>query len=311
MAINTPVPMLALGNPQADLAGKVGMDRQLVVNTTNHALHVMDGVTPGGVALALDNRVVHKAGDWMSGTLRIGVIEEPHTELKNTGYEFHNAGGQFLDGGFHTSSGDGWRSAYIIARIRDAEDTKTYAGYCSVIVNNKGEGYVDFAGVAYPAARPNTSLANVGYVNSRLGTGASLTALATANPLDEGYVETIEIKREKAIATINARVQAALYSGFVYEIDDAEYRFGSSIFDQQNLADLAILALRNPDQTLALPCQDDGGEDIELEVPASVVLDVHQFWASYKQVALSEARGKKARLMKAATESAIEAILAE
>lgn len=163
-----------------------------------------------------------------------------------------------------------------------------------------------------PATAPGKYAVNVNYLNSRLGTGASLAALAALDESDETYVETIEIKKQKACTLINAEAQQVIYAGFPYEINGQEYHIGYSFFDQQNLASRALVAAQNPGMTISLPCIDENGQNVWLDVPTETVTAIHKYGlVSHTDAILKACNEKKTRIMAAETEEEIKAIYME
>lgn len=150
------------------------------------------------------------------------------------------------------------------------------------------------------------------WINQKFGTSASLTALADIDETVEDYVETLEIKKQKAIAQINAEAQQAIYSGFPYEIDGQEYFISYSLFDQANLNSDAVMAMSQPvDEAMSFRCMDETGNTVWLDVLPSVVLAIHKYGVSYRDMIRRAADEKKARIMTATSEDEIQAIYAE
>lgn len=162
-----------------------------------------------------------------------------------------------------------------------------------------------------PASVNGNQIATASYVNQKLGSAASLTVLATLDEHDEAYVETLETRKLKAAAWLNVEAQQAIYSGFQYEIDGEEYIFGYSVFDQQNLADLAIMAVQNQAGMLDVPCRNEDGNNIWLKLPASEVLEIHKWAALRKFAILQDVNDKKQRIWSAENDEEIKAILME
>lgn len=149
------------------------------------------------------------------------------------------------------------------------------AGWFNYKVYSDGTSFAEYPS-PYPMQK-NEQVVNCGYLNNALGTGASLTALASIDEIAENYVETLEIKKQKAIVKINAEVQQSIYSGFNYNIDGKEYHIDYSLFDQVNLANLSIVASQNINEIIPFRCTDTKGNVVWLNVLGKVVVDIHKY----------------------------------
>lgn len=184
---------------------------------------------------------------------------------------------------------------------------RSYIG-CTVLADGTGYGVTRNP----PTSDNTTSIATTYFVNQKLGSAASLAALATLDASDPNYVETLEIKKQKAVAQVNADAQAAIYGGFPYEIDGQDYIIGYSLFDQTNLNSDAVVAAGNPGKTMSFRCMDETGQTVWLDVPTETVLAIQKYGTvSHRDAVRKAADEKKARIMAAADETELQAIIAE
>lgn len=271
-------------------------------------------------ATDLSSRVA-KSGDTMTGPLTISR-DGKALIIKNTRVDIN------------TPTQEAIASWLIYTDKNDKELVKILMGqayasagfnYCDTIVTNTGgtksvktrlKCLNNGAGVfEVPTSTASASLngaVNLQTLNATLGTGTSLTALANLDESSEDYVETLDIKKQKAIAQVNAEAQQAIYGGFPYEINGEEYFIDYSLFDQQNLASRALIAARSPDETISLPCRDESGFRAWLDASAETVLAIHKHGLLFHTDAiLKMADEKKARIMSAQTEEEIKAIYME
>lgn len=176
-----------------------------------------------------------------------------------------------------------------------------------------GSNNATWTSIPNPKASSNTNeIATTSWTNSKLGTGASLTALVNIDETSEDYIETLEIKKQKAIAQINADIAQAIYAGFPYEIDGVEYLIGYSLFDQNNLNGDAVLAAQNPGKVMSFRCMDETGNTVWLDVPTETVLDIQKYGiVSHRDMIRKEADEKKALVMAAENDEQLQAIMAE
>lgn len=284
---------------------------------TGYNIHegvIINGISTGNV---------NKAGDTMSGELVIKsalpTVTLQQTKTKNTWQQGNNAV-HYLP----LLWGDGTQLGNIHTMYRTSSDNNAIGLYLTLI-SAKGVSRTFSFSIADDGLSTifidtpllssyDNRVATTSWVNQKLGTGASVASMALAN-IDESaedYVETFDKRKYKAILQLDADASTAIKSGFRYEINGEEYLFGYGIFEQQNLADLAIVAMHTPaDETLLLPCKNDTGHDVELEVSPKVVLDVHKFAYGNKAFILSDVRKKKARMMAAENDEQLQAIIAE
>lgn len=179
-------------------------------------------------------------------------------------------------------------------------------------------GLAEVAGGKYAQApcqlnkAQNLALINLEYLNSRLGTGASVASISMLDMLDDDYVETLEEQKQAALFKLNQEAQQAIYAGFLFEIDGQEYRIDYSLFDQTNLQSDAILAMQNPGKIMAFRCIDENGQVVWLDISAETILAIQKYGViSHRDVIRRAIDEKKARIMSAADEAEIQAILAE
>lgn len=186
-------------------------------------------------------------------------------------------------------------------------------GWRNLIFNVEPDGYSTLSLPTHPNLTENgAAIVDAYWVNSKLGAGASVATLAMIDEDGDNYVETFETRRQKAIAQINGEAQQAIYAGFAYEINGQDYFIGYSLFDQQNLANRAIIAAQYPGETMTFPCMDETGHNVWLNIPTETVLAIHKFGLlSHTDQIRQAADAKKTQIMAAETDEQLQAILAE
>ena len=273
------------------------------------------GVIFNGIA----NNAVNKAGDTMTGPLNFVFNKTEAGNLyKSLVYDRENLPAS--------------RQSITIFDIRDKNDKLLRTQYIAQFSDGnvdfqdyfygKGNTYVQVVmrynlnsnKFTYCIPQPDNASNGVeavtsAWVNSKLGSAASLIALATLDETAENYVETFETRKLKAIAQLNAEAQQAIYAGFEYEINGQPYMFGYSIFDQINLQNKAILALHNIQDSIQLSCNNQEGYQEQLTLTPAQILDIFKFAENYKQGILNAVGEKRNRILSAKTDNQLNAIL--
>lgn len=336
--MNTVIPALPVGATATELAVKVGVDKQIVVNLTKHTITVMDGVTPGGHELALSSELqevlelaanantkaqnaldtrVNKAGDGLTGSLVFArnsgaIIVSQNSDADRDDY--YNAT-FYTDISFRDKNN---KPIGALTNLCNATETYVhlvcYTGSgvpCAFGLTLPKDGNPFILGYEPPLTAVGREMVSASFLNKKLGSGASLAALANLAEPAEDYVETLETKKLEACAKLNTEASQAIYAGFPVEIDYGVYHIPYSLFDQINLADLAFLASRHSEESFILPCRTLSGNEVNLEVLSDTVIAVWEQGVHYKNEVLLAAREKKARIMAATTEEEIEAIYKE
>lgn len=262
---------------------------------------IINGVSTGNV---------NKAGDTITGALKYQATDyaagqNPSVERYLVPVQFIDKNGKDLGYLSHTLYPNGDHNITVLCRNGLGSGT-------SFVLRLLADGRT-WAEVPTPPLSHNiTSIATTQWVNQKLGTGASVAALSALDESDPNYVETLEIKKLKAIAQINAEAQQAIYMGFSYEIGGQEYRIGYGFNDQCNLNGDAIIAMQNPGKVMPFRCMNEEGQTVWLDVPAETVLAIQEYGiVSHRDVIRKAADEKKARIMAAETEAEINAIVME
>ena len=162
-----------------------------------------------------------------------------------------------------------------------------------------------------PSSSSTAKVATTYFVNSKLGSGASLAALASLDETSEDYVETLEVKKQKAIEQINAEDSQSIFTCVLHEIVGNTNLAPYSLCDQINLTDQAIVATSNPYARFTLVCETLTGEAVELEVGAREIMEIHADGCQMKASILKAARDKKTRIIAASSEEEIKGIYME
>lgn len=272
---------------------------------------ILNGVSTGNV---------NKSGDTMTGPL---VIEQTGSDshffiIKRPDLEKGvNPSGTAISYIAIKDKNDqdlAWIRHYALANGQYRLEQQVMKGNTSVnFTMGIGSDNAIWTSIPNPKASSNKNeIATTSWTNSKLGTGASLTALVNIDETSEDYVETLEIKKQKAIAQINADIAQAIYAGFPYEIDGVEYLIGYSLFDQNNLNGDAVLAAQNPGKVMSFRCMDETGNTVWLDIPTETVLDIHKYGiVSHRDMIRKEADEKKALVMAAQNDEQLQAIMAE
>lgn len=277
--------------------------------TTAQALSVID-------TLSDPDRVI------FARMVRVGAAN-PRAELCSDSVRLFDAAGVQV-GGLYISQGEGWTSTYI--RSLCPSDAGSKVALFSIVVNSQGQGYPSFTGVASPASPPNTALALVGYVNSRAAAAANemtggeafriLQTLEESarsgpdelspdqddpDPAASGEEPSLPLVKARYIQALNDEARRAIFGGFPFEYGGQAYVAPTSLYDQQNLTDLAIIAGLRPDQPIDFSCQDAEGSWAKPAMTGQDFLAVFEAWTTYRRDILEDARRGKALVAGAAT----------
>ncbi|MDE5831741.1 MAG: pyocin knob domain-containing protein [Desulfovibrio sp.] len=255
----------------------------------------------------------------IAGRIRVG-IENPHSELHSDSIRLFDENG-LQRGGMYISIGENWSSCWFRSSCPGASGGSK-VGLFSIVVNNLGQGYPEFTGVAAPASLPNSAVALVGYVNSRAASAANalvggeaievlrtleeqVSVSETEHPESEETGESdpsLELAKQRYIVALNDEARAAIFGGHMFELDEAAYIASTSLYDQLNLTDLATLAIVFPHDPVTIHCMTADGEDTDLEISASAYLQIYRDFVRRRVSILAACREKKREIKQATSE---------
>lgn len=321
------------------LANKAGTET--ATSSANGLMSAADKVKLNGIEAGAQvnpdlSGYVQKVGATMTGDLAINNLAPAINFLRN-GFTYGNTyGSNFYEAvNFKDANGllmarleylhDIYKGNYlnlVAYRYTDPanpatkQETKITLGIDSL-------GNVHSTAPAPADASNNTTMATTAWTRARIAAATGQAATAFSTGMDNPGIMTLDLNenpscawsasmitpdmRNAANMALKNSVSEAIFAGFSYELNSEEYFFTYDLYDQQNIADNAILAITDPESVVAIYARNEYGKMIKTTISSTEAKNLHRYASiNHKKAIMADGYIKRQILDACSTYSQLE-----